>query len=32
LNVQRAGAIAAGRRSQGKFWILFVRHVLALSS
>ena len=28
LNVQRTGAIAAGRRSQGKFWILIVSHGL----
>src|SRR5215467_10903259 len=32
LNVQRTGAttIATGRGSQGKFWILVVRHFLAL--
>ena len=31
LNVQRAGAIAAGRRSEGKFGVLIVCHSLALS-
>ena len=31
LNVQRTGAIAAGRRSEGKFGILIVWHSLALS-
>src|ERR1019366_2871633 len=32
LNVQRAGAFAAGRRSEGKFRVLIVSHGLALSS
>ena len=31
LNVQRAGAIAAGRRSEGKFGVLIVSHESALS-
>src|ERR1700681_4774591 len=31
LNIQRAGTVAAGRRSEGKFRVLIVWHGLALS-